>query len=509
MRRMLTGVRRRTVMLGLLGAALAGIVVFAHDRIKQNALRHIERTLDSRNDVAKLYFLDRLGKYEVLPETLASSAAVRAALQEPGPASRHEANLALSEIAGGIGVDRIWIMDMEGQVIADSRWKSLDAIIGRNVAFRLYFQDAAAGRMGRFVGVGSTSRTLGYFLSRPVIIDHAIRGVVAVRISQPFKDFEALLWKDWEARERLTLLADANGILLMSGIRAWTFRSIGVPEPDRLAGLRRSLQYGDQEFPSLAMNPGRTIAPGMRFVEFAELPGKTFIQKAYDMHEIGGRGYLHADAEDYWPTVAVQTGLVALAAAALFLAACFLAERWRLQAKLVEAAIRDPLTGLHTRLYMQEWLHDAINAHARHEERGFSLLLFDIDHFKSINDTYGHAAGDDVLRGVARLINSCVRTEDLAVRYGGEEIAVFVRLAEPGEVIQLGWRIRDHVAQSGIMTSHGLIKVTISGGIAAHAVGETAAELFERADKKLYEAKRAGRNRVCSQWEPEGSGMRP
>jgi diguanylate cyclase len=59
------------------------------------------------------------------------------------------------------------------------------------------------------------------------------------------------------------------------------------------------------------------------------------------------------------------------------------------------------------------------------------------------------------------------------------------------------------------MTSHGLIKVTISGGIAAHAVGETSAELFERADKKLYQAKRAGRNRVCSQWEPDGPGMQP
>lgn len=495
-------------MLGLLAVALTGIVVLAHYRIKENALRHIERMLDSRNDVIKLYFLDRLGKYEVLPETLASSAAVRAALQEPGPASLHEANLTLAEIAGGVGVDRIWIMDMAGRVIADSRWRSLDAIVGRNVAYRPYFQDAAAGRMGRFVGVGSTSQTLGYFLSRPVVIDHAIRGVVAMRVSQPFKDFEALLWKDWEARERLTLLADTNGILLMSGVRAWSFRSLGPPVPDRLAGIRQGRQYGDREFPRLSMNPGRTIAPGMRFVEFAELPGKTYLQKAYDMHGIGGRAYLHADADDYWPTVAVHTASVMLAAAALFLAACFLAERWRLQAKLVEAAIRDPLTGLYTRLYMQEWLRDAVNAHARHEERGFSLLLFDIDHFKSINDTYGHSAGDDVLRGVARLICSCVRTEDLAVRYGGEEIAVFVRIAEPAEVIQLGRRICDHVAQCSAMTSHGQLKVTVSGGVAAHAVGETIAELFERADKKLYEAKRAGRNRVFSQWEPGSPGTR-
>lgn len=501
LKKTLSGIPCSTIMLGLLAVLLAGVVVVAHLRIKENALRTIERTLDSRNDVTRLYFLDQLGKYEVLPETMATSAAVRTALQEPEPAKLHEVNLALAEVAASIGCDRIWVMDLSGNVIADSRWRSLDAILGRNVAYRPYFQDAVEGGTGRFVGIGATSQALGYFLSRPVIIDHRIQGVVALRVSRPFKDFEALLWKDWQAREKLALVADANGILLMSGLRSWGFRSMRQLDPVQVARIRQSRQYGEHDFPPLAMKTVRPVTADMRFVQFDELPGKTYLQKAYDMREIGGRGYLHADAEDYWATVGIHTGLVALAAAVAFIAVCFLVERWRFQAKLLEAAIRDPLTGLYTRLYMQEWLRDAINAHARHVERGFSLLLFDIDRFKSINDTYGHLVGDDVLRGVAQLVGSCVRTEDLAVRYGGEEIAVFVRIAEPAEVMLLGQRIRAHVEQHGVLTSHGHINVTVSGGLATHAIGETTADLFERADKKLYEAKRAGRNRVLSQWE--------
>ncbi|WP_192805236.1 sensor domain-containing diguanylate cyclase [Noviherbaspirillum aerium] len=501
LKKTLSGIHCRTFMLSLLAALLAGMVVAAHLGIKEDALRTIERTLDSRNDLARLYFLDQLGKYEVLPETLASSAAVRAALQEPEPAKLHEVNLALAEIAARIGCDRIWVMDLSGKVIADSRWRSLDAILGRNVAYRPYFQDAVEGRTGRFVGIGATSQALGYFLSRPVIIDHRIQGVVALRVSRPFKDFEALLWKDWQAHGKLALVADANGILLMSGLGSWTFKSMLQLDPAQMARMRQSRQYGEHDFTPLGMKTVRPVTADMRFVQFEELPGKTYLQKAYDMREIGGRGYLHADAEDYRARVGIPTGLAALAAAFTFIAVCFLVERWRLQAELLEAAIRDPLTGLYTRLYMQEWLHDAVSAHLRHEERGFSLLLFDIDRFKSINDTYGHLVGDDVLRGVAQLVGSCVRTEDLAVRYGGEEIAVFVRIADPAEIMLLGQRIRAHVEQHGVMTSHGHIRVTVSGGLATHAVGETTAHLFERADKMLYEAKRAGRNRVLSQWE--------
>lgn len=501
MNKMLPDFRHRTALLGLLAIALAGIVILAHLRIKDNALANVERTLDSRNGMTRLYFLDKLGKYDVLPETLASAAAIRATLQDPTPARLQEANLTLAETAASLGADRIWIMDLAGRVVADSRWRSHDAGAGRSLAYRPYFQDAAAGKTGRFVGVSAIGKNLGYFLSRPVVIDQAIRGVVALQVSWPFKDYEALLWDDWKARGKLALVADANGILLVSGVSSWTYKTIAPANPERMARVRRSRQYGDRDFLPLGMKAGRMVAPDMRFVQFDVLPGKTYLQKAYDMQEIGGRGYLHVDAEDYRSTVNSQTGLAALAAAVLFLGAWFLVERLRLQAKLLKAAIRDPLTGLYTRLYMQEWLHDAVNAHARHQERGFSLLLFDIDRFKSINDTYGHMTGDDVLRGVAQLVGGCVRTEDLAVRFGGEEIAVFVRIAVRDEVAILGARIRELIARSGVMTARGLIQVTVSGGIATHAAGETAAALFERADRKLYEAKRAGRNRVFSEWD--------
>jgi diguanylate cyclase (GGDEF)-like protein len=237
----------------------------------------------------------------------------------------------------------------------------------------------------------------------------------------------------------------------------------------------------------------------MRFIRFAELPGRTFIQKSYDTLETGRRIYLHVDAQEYWSTVIVYTGAALLSAIVVFLMVFVILQRWKYQTQLVQAAIRDSLTGLFTRLYMQEWLQDAIDTHARYPERGFALLLFDVDHFKSINDTYGHVVGDEVLRGIAKIIGGAIRGDDIAVRFGGEEIAVFARADDPAEVGPLGERIRRQVEQQGVQTSRGHVAMTLSGGIAVHAIGESSEELFERADKKLYEAKNTGRNRVLSQ----------
>jgi diguanylate cyclase (GGDEF)-like protein len=151
---------------------------------------------------------------------------------------------------------------------------------------------------------------------------------------------------------------------------------------------------------------------------------------------------------------------------------------------------------------MHEWLQDAISTHSRYHDRTFALLLFDIDHFKAINDTHGHIVGDEALREIARIITNAVRADDLVVRFGGEEIAVFARTSDAATVEMLGERIRQQVEQQGVQTSCGHIAITLSGGIAQHRVGESQTTLFDRADKKLYEAKAAGRNRVFSQSSP-------
>ena len=259
--------------------------------------------------------------------------------------------------------------------------------------------------------------------------------------------------------------------------------------------IEASRQYGGEILP-LSLTPGNALSQQLRFVEFSDIPDRSFLQKSYYFPELGLRLYLHLPASSYWEPVAEFTAMFSLLALAIFLGCISLFQRWVYGAKLIEAAIRDPLTGLNTRLYMGDWCEAAIRAHNRDPRAGFGLVVFDLDLFKQVNDVHGHLAGDEVLRRVGALIRSAIRGEDLAVRFGGEELAVFVHCADAAEAAALAERIRHSVEQFEFRSKIGRVPVTLSGGVAYHAAGETLDALFARADQKLYEAKELGRNRI-------------
>ncbi|MCC7043117.1 MAG: diguanylate cyclase [Acidobacteria bacterium] len=167
------------------------------------------------------------------------------------------------------------------------------------------------------------------------------------------------------------------------------------------------------------------------------------------------------------------------------------------QRQMFESASRDGLTGALNKRYFLERL-DADVAHAKRYHQHLSLLLFDIDHFKQVNDTYGHPAGDRILRGVASVVAPALRREDVFARYGGEEFAVLARSAELPMAIELAQRLRHVVEAASFETDRGPLRVTISVGVAslAQVTERTAAALLAAADEALYRAKAAGRNRV-------------
>ena len=167
--------------------------------------------------------------------------------------------------------------------------------------------------------------------------------------------------------------------------------------------------------------------------------------------------------------------------------------------KLRELAIRDELTGLYNHRYFQDQLEYEINRSERHNHM-LSLLLLDIDFFKAINDTYGHPAGDYVLKQLSKLMKSLVRQCDVVARYGGEEFSII--LPETGTVGAkvLAQRVRRGVEQHSFVYQEQEIKVTISIGIASNDMSEDTmkrAELIARSDQSLYRAKNEGRNRVA------------
>ncbi len=161
---------------------------------------------------------------------------------------------------------------------------------------------------------------------------------------------------------------------------------------------------------------------------------------------------------------------------------------------IYESAIRDPLTGLYTRLYMADRVEALLNSHNRHNIADASLVLFDVDYFKNVNDTYGHDIGDKVLKEIAAIILLQARNTDIPIRFGGEEFMVFLP-ADSQCGLLFAERVRKSVEQLVIHVEDASISVTISGGIASHQVGEGLDALMKRADQMLYKAKKEGRNR--------------
>jgi two-component system cell cycle response regulator len=173
------------------------------------------------------------------------------------------------------------------------------------------------------------------------------------------------------------------------------------------------------------------------------------------------------------------------------------------QRRLAQGALLEPLTGLYNRRYFMERLAAELAAAQRHG-RAVSLLLLDVDHFKRVNDQLGHAAGDEALRMLARVLLGAVRKEDVLARLGGEEFVVLARETTLSGAHALGERMRRAVERSRFSfdgTEVALtvsIGVTVSAGLTAFEPGRTEGELLEVADRALYRAKEHGRNAVVA-----------
>jgi two-component system cell cycle response regulator len=165
----------------------------------------------------------------------------------------------------------------------------------------------------------------------------------------------------------------------------------------------------------------------------------------------------------------------------------------------IELAAVDPLTGLNNRRYLETHLASLLD-HAAHKGRALTLMILDIDHFKSVNDTYGHDAGDEVLKHFAQRMRRVVRSADLICRLGGEEFVIVMPDTPLAIATRVAERVRAAIESQSfpIDFSGRTIPVTASIGIAERGREANPDALLRRADKALYESKSAGRNRVTA-----------
>lgn len=169
------------------------------------------------------------------------------------------------------------------------------------------------------------------------------------------------------------------------------------------------------------------------------------------------------------------------------------------QNQIYKMANFDPVTSARTKYYFLDQIGKEF-AHAKRRSSSLSLFMFDIDLFKHVNDTYGHPAGDYVLKKIADMTLQIIRTEDLFARYGGEEFIILMRDTQEREAIRLAERLRQLIALTDFEFDGKRFKVSISGGVASLKENnfETYEELIKTADEYLYFAKENGRNRIAA-----------
>jgi diguanylate cyclase (GGDEF)-like protein len=169
---------------------------------------------------------------------------------------------------------------------------------------------------------------------------------------------------------------------------------------------------------------------------------------------------------------------------------------YRILSKIEHIAMYDQLTDLVNRRFLIEYLKRKVQRPSR-SKRPFSIIMGDIDDFKSINDNYGHECGDYVLQQIADIFKEITRPQDLTSRWGGEEFLIFLPDISSGSAIDLAERLRIEIGSQTFSFNDNQFAVTMSFGVSDHFFGETGSEgCIRAADKNLYEAKRRGKNRV-------------
>jgi diguanylate cyclase (GGDEF)-like protein len=168
----------------------------------------------------------------------------------------------------------------------------------------------------------------------------------------------------------------------------------------------------------------------------------------------------------------------------------------RLKNRIREQSIRDPLTNLFNRRFLNEFMEREL-ALARRNQKPLAVIMLDLDHFKQLNDQFGHQTGDKVIEMVAKHLLRQSRRTDILFRYGGEEFMVILPNTTAAQATHLAENWRVHVEQAQVFAKHQAVTITVSAGIAVYPEhGTTAFNLIQAADEALYQAKAAGRNQV-------------
>jgi diguanylate cyclase (GGDEF)-like protein len=384
-----------------------------------------------------------------------------------------------------------FILNRSGTIVASSNHREANGSSAPNYRSAPYFQKSVAGEAGYYFLFDPVNRGRDYYASYPVRAgDGSIVGVAVLEKS--LDGFEA----DLSQFDRPYFLIDPNGVVMLTNRPQTMLRTLWPLSAEKQSAL-------DRQFGTLNDRPmvGREIVDATWINVDGE---RDYVRRRYANHSQWSLVILKPTREIFATRVfgIVITLLVAITT----LVYLFGRERWvhdnvqmdkRLQLQelarnLGFQATTDPLTGLNNRLKFDQALASEILRSQRYKTP-LSLVLFDVDHFKEVNDTYGHQIGDKVLIQLSRFMPGHIRNTDLVARWGGEEFVILVPGSDGQTAYQFADKLRDAIGQVQLEE---VGTVTCSFGVAQYADGDTAETFISRADAALYRAKINGRNRV-------------
>jgi diguanylate cyclase (GGDEF)-like protein/hemerythrin-like metal-binding protein len=433
-------------------------------------LDHLLMEMESAEDAARI-LAGVVARFQVAPSGL-------------GASRRDDA---VDVVAGGQPGHVAYLLDPAGLTVAASNRAEPDSFLGKNYSVRPYFRDAIGGYPGRFAGVGLTSRAPGFYASQPV--RDSAGGITAVAVV------------------KMTLAAGSLGA---SGVDT-SF----LVAPDGRVLLAGSPRFeGRPLWSQEALGGSKAAASDRAPLLDRRVAGNEWVLLDGERHIAVQRPVPGTD----WSVVTLKKetaqivnrllGVVITFLLSMVIVAYFVAlqrqygTESRLAARHREAEGRartmarradtDALTGVLNRAGFNQAFSREFSR-ARRYRQPLSLVLLDIDHFKNVNDGYGHPAGDKVLEGTARLLETRVREADLVARWGGEEFAVLAPMTDAAGAVRLAEKLR------GLMevTHLGPVgAVTASFGVAEMRSDDTMEAMLHRVDEALYGAKDAGRNQV-------------
>lgn len=523
-----TFTRIRNAAVALLAVGAAGYTAFFWSQ--QEGIHLLQTEAENRLTYSTAALFAPTDKYSYLPELVSSHPIILRAIEAPREAPRiQQANLFLERINASAKSTVVYVLDTTGLVLAASNWNDPQTFVGSNYAFRPYFQEAIKGGTGRFYGMGTTSLMPGYYISYPIRNASGIIGVTAVKIDMSNLD------QGWSNSPDEITVADGNGVIFLSSRAEWKYRPMRPLTPEATAQLKRTRQYDQVLKAPLQIQVVRQVQPDEQIIKVTQTArGARTVEEASYYLKTG-----KLDGSDWTIQVMVPMEdvnmralrLAIMTAGALSLVALSILylqqlraqsrERERSRRELEQAhqaleqkhvelqklsedlritSITDPLTGAYNRRFFFESVPKIVSAANRHHFP-LSIVTIDVDHFKRINDMYGHPVGDEVLRMLTTLCKESLREADIFARFGGEEFIMALPNTAAEVARGVAERLRTKVMGNPLEIKGDFLSITVSCGVAQYREGEANVEqVLKRADEALYAAKNGGRNQVVARY---------